>query len=227
MNRQLGPHPEFEGDIDFIPKIYRSPFGRDEVQDSGIKPDTLFDELISKLNVSSLDSVLKTGWNSTRDPFRSPSYGDVATIEAKSRQFVMAGNMTRLGYASASEVQGNSNEVVLSGNLRMPVPKIEMDVSVWNKEGEQTTLDVTAVSSRDVVMGVQLILNKQWKKIFVTNIAPKEIIAFRANFKCNDGMSFDFCKQMQDVLNRDVLSRIDGSIRDALKFKLEEMEPDM
>jgi hypothetical protein len=153
--------------------------------------------------------------------------GDVTAIRAQSMLFESAGNITRVGFASAAEVQGNSNELIITGHIRIPVPRITINVEAWDKENAQTSVDVTAVSARDVIMTAQFIVNKQWKKVFVTSINPKDNVVFRANFKCDGDKSFDFCKQVQETINREVLPRLESSLRDALKFKLEEVELDL
>ena len=218
---------EYEDEIDIVPRAYPPQFSRRDAADSNIKADSLFDSLISNMSASTFDRVLKVSWNSTRDNYHSPQYNDIAVFEAQSTLFETADNITRIGYATAAEVQGNTNEIILTGHVRLPIPRITVSVTVWDKEGQMTSMDATAVSARDVVMSVQLILNKHWKKIFVTSVTPKDNMVFRANIKCDGEKSFDFCKQVQDVLSRDVLSSIDRSIRDALKFRLEELELDL
>lgn len=218
---------EYEEELDFVPKAYPPQFSRRDAADLNIKPDMLFDQLLTNMNASTLDRILKVEWNGSRDAFHYPQYANVAAVEAQSTMFETADNITRIGQATAAGVQGNSNEIILTGNVRIPIPRIMMAVTTWDREGQMTMMDATAVSARDVVMTVQLILNKQWKKVFVTNMTPKDNIIFRSSFKCDGEKSFDYCKQVQEILSRDVLSRIDSSIRDALKFRLEEVELDM
>ena len=221
---------EFE-EIDFVPRpLYPPGFARRDSLDPNFKPDVLFDGLLSRLNASSFDRIVKVNWNSSHDAYPSPDAtrsSEIAVIEAQSSSFETADNMTRVGYLTAAEVQGNPNEIVVNGNLRMPIPRVAVAVTVYDKEGQPTPVDVMAISSRDIVMAVQFIVNKHWKKIFVTSITPKESVVFRSNFKCDADKSFEFCKQVQEIVNREVLGRLDSGIRDALKFKLEEMEIDL
>lgn len=218
---------EYEGDnIDFIPKIYPPQFNRRDI-DATIRADMMLDALIGNITTADFDRVVTVTWNSTRDSYNYPEYNDINVLKAISILFETSGNITRMGYATAAEVQGNSNEIILTGSVRLPIPRITINVRTWNKVGMETIMDAIAVSARDVVMNVQLIVNRQWKQIFVTNVTPKENVVFRANFKCDGEKSFDFCKQVQEILSREVLGRIDNSMRDAIKFRLEELELDM
>lgn len=227
---------DYEEEIAFIPKMYTSPFNRrDAPVEPPVKSTQVYDSLLANVTASTFDSILKVSWNGTRDPHYpqgpgisyqgSPLSDDVVAVTVTSTSFETAGNITRAGYTTAAEVQGNPNEILLTGHVRIPVPRVTFEVNVTNKDGESSVIEGTATASRDVVLATQLILNKQWKQIFVTNVAPKDAVVFRTNFKCID-QAISVCKEVGEVVEREAVSRIEASVRDALKFKLEEVTPD-
>lgn len=214
------------------------------LSDSSLKPDNLFDNLIGQLNTSSFDSVLRQTWSALPCHTRYDHYGrqtvgcgsqsSFSDLQVESHSFRTAANMSRTGFVTPKQEEGNPNEFVFEGNMRIPVPIIRATVTVYGRNvsdmdatGNETSINLTAVSSRDIVMTVKFILNKRWNKIFVTDITTKENSVFRASFSCRNDMSYTFCDEIQKVLNQDVLTRIDSSMRGVLKFKFEEMEPDI
>lgn len=220
--------------------------------DSSIKPDNLFDSLVNSIDVSSLAEVVNTSWSETTDSScqQNNGYGygydrygrlraecnrsnSVSRLAVRSYEFKVGANLSRVGFVTPKQEEGNTNEFIFEANLKIPVPLIELkvclnDSAIANTTTQNTSaIEVSAVSSKDIVLTVKFIVNKRWRKIFVSDIQTKERSVFRPSFKCRSPQSFATCKAVKSILSNSILTTVDENIREILKFRIEEIEPDL
>lgn len=137
--------------------------------------------------------------------------------------------MSRIGFVNPVEQKEFPNEISFSANIKLPAPAIETTITVYMSlnasDSSPITIPVSAFAAQDMKFNVNYVLNKRWRKIFVTEIKPESSTTFRTSFKCETEMTYDFCLELQSVLNDSVFNSIEPQVGKVLKFKLEELDP--
>lgn len=156
-----------------------------------------------------------------------PATKTFSRLNGKSNRFKLAGNISRDRTVNSVEHKEYPNEITFTADIKLPSPIIQTTVNVYIHEPSETavTLPVTAFSTQDFLFNMSYILNRKWQKIFVTEITPISNSTFRTSFKCDPGMTYDFCLELQTTLNDSVFKSIEPIVAKTLRFKLEELEP--